>query len=197
MISLPELEGKSSYNVAQHRQLKGLIHALSLPENGNFSWIFLVDDDTWINTRELSIFLYGWNPDVPILFGHIYKNALFSKEKRTWPSGGAGMLLSRAAAVLLASSLYTSECPFDSLNDLTIGYCSWRVGIALSHSQLFNPTAEHVIRGPRFYCDDSNLKSEISVHTATPTLMIELEVLFNFNVNHPSKCVKRTELDKG
>lgn len=195
MITLPELVGKSSYNDAQHRQLKGLIHSLSLPENSRFPWVFLVDDDTWINTRELSNFLYGWNPDVPMLFGHIHKNAGWSYDKRTWPSGGAGMLLSRAAADLLVSTLYTPECPFDRLNDLTIGYCAWRVGIALSHSPLFNPTAEHFIRGPRSHCDDNNLKSEISVHSATPSLMIEIDALFESKVNNQSKCVKQQEHD--
>lgn len=189
MITLPELEGKSSYLDAQHRQLKGLIHALSLPEYGNLSWVFLVDDDTWINTRELSNFLYGWNPGVPILFGYILKNAWWNF-KRTWPSGGAGMLLSRAAAELLASSLYTSKCPFDQLNDLTIGRCAWTLGIALTHSPLFNPSSEHFIRGPRSFCDDKYLKSDLTSHFVSPTLMIEMENLYESKEINQRECAE-------
>ncbi len=46
METLPELEGKGTYEDAQHRTLRGLQYAVKQPKWANISWIFMVDDDT-------------------------------------------------------------------------------------------------------------------------------------------------------
>jgi hypothetical protein len=175
MITLPELAGRETYDDAQHRSLRGLAHALKNPDFVTFPWVLLVDDDSWVNTRELSSFLHGWNPVAPFLCGHIWNHP--SGEKHTWPSGGAGMLLTRAAANLLAESLYTPACPFLGFNDVTIGRCLWSLGIALTHSALFHPEADHLNEGSSFrkFNDDGSIRSSLVIHRATPGRMVEFQ----------------------
>jgi hypothetical protein len=69
MVTLPELEGKEGYGDAQHRTLRGLIHAMSLPAAGlqhaegdalsaepgaapaPAPWVLMVDDDTFVSVH--------------------------------------------------------------------------------------------------------------------------------------------------
>jgi hypothetical protein len=171
MQTLPELAGRKNYDDAQHRQLHGLKHALSNQSLAALPWVFLADDDSWVNTRELPSFLHGWNPDAPILFGFI-ATQVANEPGRVWPAAGAGILLTRVAARLLADALYTPACPFEVFNDFTIGRCSWALGIAMVHSPLFVNEAGAIFDSIVAF---GRMRSELVVHRATPARMHDLQ----------------------
>ena len=132
MVTLDELAGKHSYSDAQHRSLLGLRHGTTHSAYRHCSWVVLVDDDTYVNVHELPGFLVGWDPRLPLLFGHIwYGPEMRGKDEGAWPSGGAGIILSRRAAEMLSAALYTPTCPFLGLNDVTLGHCATRLGIPM------------------------------------------------------------------
>jgi len=138
MVTLDELAGKHSYSDAQHRSLLGLRHGTSHSAYRHCSWVVLVDDDTYVNVHELPGFLVGWDFRLPLLFGHIwYGPEMRGKDEGAWPSGGAGIILSRRAAEMLSAALYTPTCPFLGLNDVTLGHCATRLGIPMASFFLF------------------------------------------------------------
>ena len=175
MITLPDLSGKEAYFDAQHRTLKGLIHATTLPFFSDLGWVFMVDDDTWVNTRELNSLLFGWDVNIPIMFGFIWNGPRWSL---SYPSGGAGMLVTRSAAKLLAENLYTPTCPLIEYNDVTLGACAWKLGIAVVHSPLFDPEGDQLLHNESLfvkYESEGHLRSMIAVHRASPSIMDKLE----------------------
>jgi hypothetical protein len=138
MITLDELAGKHSYSDAQHRSLLGLRHGTTHGHYRHCNWVVLVDDDTYVNVHELPGFLVGWDFRLPLLFGHIwYGPEMRGKDEGAWPSGGAGIILSRRAAEMLSAALYTPTCPFLGLNDVTLGHCATRLGIPMASFFLF------------------------------------------------------------
>jgi hypothetical protein len=138
--TLPELAGRASYEDAQHRSLRGLQHAVRAQLLGGARWVVLLDDDTYANALELPGFLVGWDARVPLLFGHIWYGPEWRRgDEGAWPSGGAGVILSRRAAELLADALYGERCPFLGFNDMTLGACATRLGIPMVHVPGLDP----------------------------------------------------------
>jgi hypothetical protein len=176
MITLPVLEGRPARVDAPHRTLQALIYAANNREYDKYRWIFMVDDDTWVNTRELPSLLFGWDTRAPIMTAFFWNNPNFLGG-RTWPSGGSGMLVTRAAAKRLAAQLYSETCPFDMENDRTLGYCALRTGVAMLHSALFDPEAAHTIicdKSPwQWQANDGDIRTMIAIHRADPARMRE------------------------
>ena len=198
MVTLPELEGKEDYQDAQHLTLRGLAYAMSLPsqrrgvvgssaaagaasdagvgtggtdDSAPAPWIMMVDDDTFVNTRELEGLLQGWDVEAPLIMGFSWSGPRWP---RTYLSGGAGMLATRSAALLLARHLYTSLCPLLQFNDVTLGACAWKLGIAVVHSPLFDPEGEQLLAKESLfvkYEHDGALRAMATVHRAEPKLM--------------------------
>lgn len=138
-IALPPHATDPSYAGAQNRSLYGLIHAVT-SASPDARWYLLVDDDTWVNPDVIARLVRHAEWRVPVLFGHVMHGAMrWSAKWTTYASGGAGILLSRAAATILAASLFTPACPFSGLNDVTIGRCAWLVGIPPVHVNHFQP----------------------------------------------------------
>jgi hypothetical protein len=142
MITLPQLEGRADYAAAQERQMYALKHLLLGPDRARYAgykWFALVDDDSWVNVRQIAPFLWGWSPSAPIIFGFIWDHPHW-KTTHTWPSGPF-MLLSRAAAEAMAPQFFTGSCPMSvpPLNDVTMGECAWTTGVALVHTPLVDP----------------------------------------------------------
>ena len=150
MITLDILAGKPKYEDAQHRTLEGLIHTMTTGLAGEALWVFLVDDDTYVNVHELPGFLVGWDSRIPLIFAHVwYGPEAREKDEGAWPSGGAGIVLSRRAADLLAEALYSPLCPFLGLNDVTIGHCATKLGIPMIHSPVFDPEGNVMVAETR------------------------------------------------
>lgn len=147
IITLPEVQGKSSYDDAQHRQLQFITkylksHAL-WPST---EWVFMVDDDTFVNIDRLRRFLDRFDARLSLAFGYVFgdgvdiSSAVNMRLKFGWFSGGAGMLLSRPVVEYLMDNIYTSkQCPFDWFNDKTVSVCTKTKDDAIHvHSSQFN-----------------------------------------------------------
>lgn len=163
MLTLPDTAGKGSYDDAQHRVLKGLQHALTQQPFDTAPFVMIIGDDTYVNLPELRYFTSQWNPDVPALFGYQWW-----RDYGTWPSGGGGMLMTRAAAHALAKALYTDICPFEGHDDVTLGYCCWRLGIPLVHSALFDGMGEYFKWLDDPLKNKAAIASVIAIHRAFP-----------------------------
>jgi hypothetical protein len=147
IITLPEVQGKSSYDDAQHRQLQFITkHLKSHTLWPSTEWVFMIDDDTFVNIDRLRRFLDRFDSRLSLAFGYVFgdgvdiSSAVNMRLKFGWFSGGAGMLLSRPLVEYLMHNIYTSKhCPFDWFNDKTVSVCTKTKEDAIHvHSSLFN-----------------------------------------------------------
>ncbi|KAJ3090574.1 hypothetical protein HK102_003333 [Quaeritorhiza haematococci] len=76
MRTLPELRGRTSYDDAQHRQLRGMQWLLShRPELVKTKkWFILVDDDSWVNIPGMTAFLRAFDDNLPLAMGYVFEN---------------------------------------------------------------------------------------------------------------------------
>lgn len=133
--TLPSIYGKSTWNDAQHRQLRGMqwLYGENERDRGvlhGVEWLFLIDDDTWINMPVFSRFLPLLEKDTSMLCGYQAGNGMFN--------GGAGILLSRRAFDTITPKLYSDACPFSEANDNTITMCARRSNVTMMHSGMFS-----------------------------------------------------------
>jgi len=126
--TLPSLKGKGTWKDAQHRQLRGM-QWLTLP--AEIRWVFMIDDDTWVNMPVLRRFL-GWLPsDSVMMCGYRAENNMFN--------GGGGILISRRLFDVLVPKLYSEQCPFLGVNDNTVTECARTFpNVTLMHSSAFS-----------------------------------------------------------
>lgn len=140
-----------------------------------YKWIFFVDDDTFVNVKNLEKLLVDLNDS--FVYGHLftreknsdnpiwnkYKNIL--KESDCYHSGGAGYLIS--------TKILKSMSSFDDIgiifDDATIGINLIRNDINLIHNEKFNP------ENPDFFDkDDIDIVNQITYHHIDPVRMFKL-----------------------
>lgn len=122
-----------SYWDAQSRQLE-YMSKFPFLEGGildGVKWVLLADDDTWVHVERLLAFCGAYDSKVPALFSYVLSSSHVAGYD--YPCGGAGMLLSAGAYVLLAPRLLTPACPLLSFNDLTLGFCAHAHGVPVIH----------------------------------------------------------------
>ena len=132
VITFPEVEGKTSYDDAQHRQPRFIRSYLSSHKLWpTTEWLMIVDDDTYVNIDKVRRFLDRYDPRLSLSFGYVFADGvdkdspIAQRLKFGWYSGGGGIILSRPLVEYLMENLYTSEhCPFDWFNDKTIAVCT-------------------------------------------------------------------------
>ena len=130
--TLPSLYGKNTYSDAQHRQLRGMqwLYRDQQEKLLGVEWIFLIDDDTWVNMPVFSRVLSLLDSNASVLCGYEYESGMFN--------GGAGILLSRRAFDTIAPRLYSDTCPFAGTNDNTVTVCARRSNVTMMHSGMFS-----------------------------------------------------------
>jgi hypothetical protein len=129
--TLPSLYGRKTYKDAQHRQLRGMQWLYRHPGKlRGVEWIFLIDDDTWVNMPVFSRMLSLLDSNISLLCGYQAENGMFN--------GGAGILLSRQAYNIIAPRLYSEICPFMGANDDTVTECARKSDIHMIHSGMFS-----------------------------------------------------------
>jgi hypothetical protein len=138
-------------NLRQLVSLKWLEHKPDVMKG--IKWIFLVDDDTFVNVPFLMRFVQPLPHELPLLVGHMWDAAVWEPIRNiSWPSGGAGMLLSRTAYSRIVPKLFTDACHVTrSHNDLTLGLCAPNASVAKVHSQKFKPEPETYRQSPDVY----------------------------------------------
>ena len=162
----PALSGRDSYWDAQARHFEGvrLLYETSrrsastdtLSSSSYPAWTVLVDDDSYVNRRHLLAYLSRFDPDVPLLVGHCLngvwdqpgaltglRGGRGRREQGPLPlrslSGGAGMILSRAALIRFGRELSQGTMPLPSLgisNDVHFVGWAQRLQVRVLHSNL-------------------------------------------------------------
>lgn len=154
-----------------------LLKYIDIDSNKNildhYDWLFMVDDDTFVNTKNLQkfieeaddtkaygeIFTYGTHPDNPM-----YSAPGFKKSYK-WYSGGAGLLI-HTNTVRKIPEFINYKTRHD---DVSIGLSLINNSIELVNSDMFNS------QPPEFWGDtDLNIKNKITYHHIDETKMQDL-----------------------
>ncbi|XP_066258074.1 beta-1,3-glucosyltransferase [Euwallacea similis] len=98
-------------------------------KDSDLNWLALVDDDTILSVAKVvELTTCHKNASIPMILGERY---LFGMQGFNYPTGGAGIIINRAALKLLASKCV---CPRnDSPDDMVLGSCALDLGITLVH----------------------------------------------------------------
>ncbi len=137
MTTLPSLRGRGSRRDAQHRTLLGMKWIQQQARLNGSKWFALMDDDTFVNVRVLSRILQTLDSSLPFMLGHVWDCCVARSSELPFTSGGAGIIMSRAAFDLMVPHLYTETCPFVTANDVTLGLCAKRLGVLQIHDARF------------------------------------------------------------
>ena len=139
MISLPELENKTTWADAQHRQLRGSQWLMKNRSDlvKTVKWFMFVDDDTWVNVPALLSYLQLFDHRASLSLGFLWDDVWVAKW--SFVTGGAGVIFSQAAFVSVVPAIYGEECPFNTANDVTWMHCQKRKGVTKIHSDRFSP----------------------------------------------------------
>ncbi|KAJ0061601.1 hypothetical protein NL108_005723, partial [Boleophthalmus pectinirostris] len=102
----------------------------------NTDWLLIVDDDTLISLPRLRRLLSCYDPKEAVSLGERYGYGLV-QSGYSYPTGGAGMVLSRVAVSEIVSSgcsCYTLDAP----DDMELGMCLKTLDIPVTHNPLFH-----------------------------------------------------------
>jgi hypothetical protein len=143
--------------------LKNLYDEDNIPVLDSYDWIFLIDDDTYVNFKNLQKNIENF--DKKCVYGSIfdsekdsdnpaYKNNVIPLDMK-FPSGGAGYLIS--------SETIKEFGEFENVGigagDLSVGFNLYRRKIEQINNQLFNS------QPPRFFNHNKNqISNSISYH---------------------------------
>lgn len=151
---LPNLPGdayvKTKFPNPSNYDAANLRHLLSVQWLGKvekevldgFDWVFMVDDDTFINLPMLLLLVRRIPSSLPLLVGHMWDSPPWDAQLEgvAWPSGGAGMLFTKEGFTRLAKNLFEPVCDMRRcLNDVTIGLCATASKVTKVHSDKFQP----------------------------------------------------------
>jgi hypothetical protein len=158
--TLPSIYGKSTYQDAQHRQLRGMqwLYRNRAGRLRGVEWLFLIDDDTWVNMPVFSRLLPLLDPNSSVIYGYNNENGMYN--------GGAGMLLSRRAFDIITPHLYSDACPFALVNDDTVTACARRFNVTIMHSGLFSYYPVRIDRSTDFI-------EQVTVHPVKDHALVE------------------------
>lgn len=107
-------------------------------EFNNMRWLVIADDDTLLSAHRLKSLLSCYDADQKLILGERYGygfdvDGLYGYD---YPTGGAGMVFSRKAAIALGINCI---CPsIDAPDDMILGLCAHGLGIPVIHSAAFH-----------------------------------------------------------
>ena len=141
----------SNYDAANLRHLLSVqwLGKVKKEALDGFDWVFMVDDDTFVNLPMLLILMRRIPPSLPLLVGHMWDSPLWDAQLKgvAWPSGGAGMLFTKEGFKRLAQNLFEPVCDMRRcLNDVTIGLCATASKVTKVHSDKFQPERNDLVR---------------------------------------------------
>lgn len=165
----------SDYDSAPQKLVSGLLHFAKLNYR-DFDWVFICDDDTFVFTRNLEIFLQSRDPQKNECYCFVLENHPTLPKEFFWPSGGAGYALSRAAFEQLLRHL--ENCTLYQHTDVTIGMClRYSNTVLISTLALYEQEPEAILeRGHQrgMAPHEAVVTYPFSFHRITPELMREL-----------------------
>lgn len=147
LTTLPQFQNRATRDDAQHRQLLGsqwlIKNKSKLIER--VKWFVFADDDTWVNVPAILSYLHFFDYRLLLSIGYIWDDVW--EPKWSFLSGGAGIVLSRAAFMITIPAIYTKECPFERANDVTLMHCQKQKGVTKIHSDRFFYDKVYLISG--------------------------------------------------
>ncbi len=97
----------------------------------NFSWFLLVDDDTYVYTRNVFKFIDNHDYKLPLTYGYNFKQVV----PTGYHSGGGGTLITHESLKRLSSKITSNQCPFrEGYGDVALGQCSAIADVKLGSS---------------------------------------------------------------
>uniref|UniRef100_A0A1I7ZIR2 Beta-1,3-glucosyltransferase n=1 Tax=Steinernema glaseri TaxID=37863 RepID=A0A1I7ZIR2_9BILA len=120
------------------KTLRILKHFLEDHEVKEMNWLVVADDDTLLSLERLYRLLECFDEKKPLIVGQRYGYGFEADGLGgyDYPTGGSGMVFTRAAVELLAKNC---ECPLiDSPDDMVIGICARKHSIPIFHSSAFH-----------------------------------------------------------
>lgn len=163
-----EEKGVNFYNLLKDIEIQSEKNVLEY-----YDWLFLVDDDTFVNTKNLNDFAQG--ADESKGYGEIFTyethpdNPMFSspsfKKSYKWYSGGAGLLVS-TKTIKSINEFINYNTRHD---DVSIGLTFFNNGVELVDSDNFNS------QPPEFWGEtDLDIKNKITYHHIDENKMLDL-----------------------
>lgn len=160
-----EIKGLNFYNILKDIEINNGEKVLDF-----YEWLFMVDDDTFVNTKMLQKFVE--TADSKNAYGEIFTyethsdNPMFSvptfDKKTKWYSGGAGLLISSEAL----KKVNYFENYSTRHDDVSVGINLSNFGIELIDSNLFNS------QPPEFWGEtDETVVEKITYHHITEDKM--------------------------
>lgn len=149
--------------------------------SGKVQWVMLVDDDTYVFSRNLMLTLDQFGAGTTRYIGHTCREAVV-KKRNGGPShdfvmGGGGSLLSRLALEkmdLQACITRQNSTWKHWQSDWMIGACAAEVGIKAEMDQRFHQWLSWEGPGP---AREHNFAWAVTLHPAHPNHMMQLSVL--------------------
>lgn len=192
-FTLPEIRGKTSLQDSKHRQLRGVVWLMKSKRiDSSKKWIFVCDDDAWVNVPSLLNYLGNFDPSLPIAIGKVFDNNFV--RDFAFHNGGAGRAISRTALRLVTEHLYkTKRCPIFLNEDTTFALCFHRLGILKIDSDKFNVEPPVILpsRNDSFFLFRSNYLNAISFHHFSSYeiyLKMTCDAAFFWRFKGPTSC---------
>jgi hypothetical protein len=124
---------------------------------GNFDWYMNLDDDTFLNYKNLEQELKKYSLDDVFMLGHINKGTLPTKPNLNYCSGGAGYVFNNKTLKILKNINMTYNN--SRYADANIGMFCEENRIKIINNVLFNPNT------PEFFkFDREKIKNSITFH---------------------------------
>lgn len=132
----------NSYEAAGLRHLRSVqwLGKVNTTALDNIDWVFMVDDDTFVNLPLLLLYLQNLPSNLPLLIGYFFDRVavIGGMTGLAWPAGGAGMLFTKMAFRQMATVLFTPMCKVQTFyGDVNIGICAVRANVTKVHSRKF------------------------------------------------------------
>lgn len=98
-------------------------------------WLVIADDDTILSVARLVRLLSCYDPSTPVALGQRYGfNVVSGSHGYDYPTGGAGMILSKALVAKMIDNKGHCECHRpDAPDDMHLGSCFGSLGVSLTH----------------------------------------------------------------
>jgi len=154
----------------------------------DIDWVFMVDDDTFVNLPILLSLVRQIPPSLPLVVGHMWDSPPWDIQLKgvAWPSGGAGMLFTKAGFQRLALNLFEPACDMRRcLNDVAIGLCATASKVTKIHSDKFKPERNKTSSRPLIH----DAAVAVTVHRVVEwqhAIDYTCAVSKRFNWSHPS-----------
>ena len=183
-------ESNTTYYGAQKDQFK-----LLFEQDIKTKWCLLVDDDTFVNTRNMNNFLHSFDDTKPIIIGHV-----LSPFKCLW--GGAGMILSRGAYSRIKNAWQKGQIQLrhgNEHNDVLIMRWVAQLNIRILHSNLL--WGNSIPEANSFYMQmnknidnlEPAIKGVLTLHKMCPRnqcdLMYKIHKIINQNSSFAYKII--------